>query len=120
MWVPPTANATTGNDSGRSDGSSGTRLLGEIGTRSNMPQTRFLSGLLLRVVACMLASHPQLWAAEHDDRSRPALLEAVRAADKDRVQRLLRQGADVNARTDDGTTAVMHATAVGDIELVKM
>jgi ankyrin repeat protein len=48
------------------------------------------------------------------------LLDAVRAGDKDRVQQLLRQGADVNARTEDGTTALMHATAVGDIRLVRM
>jgi ankyrin repeat protein len=48
------------------------------------------------------------------------LLAAVRAADKDRVQRLLQRGADVNARAEDGTTALMQATAVGDIRLVRM
>jgi ankyrin repeat protein len=68
----------------------------------------------------MLVCHPQLRAAETDDQSRRALLGAIRVADKDRVRNLLQRGADVHARTEDGTTAVMHATAVGDTDLLKM
>jgi ankyrin repeat protein len=62
-------------------------------------------------------------AARADEKGAPssqALLEAVRAGDKEGVRRLLRQGANVNARTEDGTTALMHATAVGDTQLLRM
>jgi ankyrin repeat protein len=63
---------------------------------------------------------PAARAEERNNPSRQALLEAIRTGDKDRVQQLLRRGADVNACTEDGTTALMHATAVGDISLVRM
>jgi ankyrin repeat protein len=68
----------------------------------------------------LLVRFPGPRTAEKDGGSRRALLEAVRAADADRVRRLLRQGADVNARGEDGTTALMQATAVADIRLVRM
>jgi ankyrin repeat protein len=71
-------------------------------------------------VACVLVEHSAPHAGEKDDATHQALVEAVRAADKDRVQQLLRHGADVNARTEDGTTALMHAMAVGDIKLVRL
>jgi ankyrin repeat protein len=76
--------------------------------------------LALSAVACVLVEHSAPRAGERDDATHQALLEAVRAGDRDRVQQLLRSGADVNARTEDGTTALMHATAVGDSKLVRM
>jgi ankyrin repeat protein len=36
------------------------------------------------------------------------------------VRRLLRHGADANARSADGITALMHATVVGDVRLVRL
>jgi ankyrin repeat protein len=48
------------------------------------------------------------------------LLDAIRAGDAARVRLLLDQGADVNARSADGTTALMHATTVGDAALVRL
>jgi ankyrin repeat protein len=59
-------------------------------------------------------------AGGRDDATCRALLEAVRTADNERVQQLLRRGADVSARSEDGTTALMHATAVGDIRMVRI
>jgi ankyrin repeat protein len=55
-----------------------------------------------------------------DGPSDQSLLAAVSAGDKEVVQRLLRQGADVNARAEDSTTALMLATAFGDIQLVNV
>jgi squalene cyclase len=69
--------------------------------------------LLFLAVASLLV-HPSAARAEKRDAPSPeALLDAVRAADKDRVQQQLRRGADVNARTEDGTTALMLATVTG-------
>jgi ankyrin repeat protein len=86
---------------------------------SNMLRAHFALGLSSLAVACVLVRPPAPRAEGGDDSSRQALLAAVRASDKDRVQELLRRGADVNARTEDGTTALMHATAVGDLGLVR-
>jgi ankyrin repeat protein len=85
-----------------------------------MLRTLFVLGSSSLVVACLLTCRSAPQAPEKDGDSSRALLEAVRAADKERVQRLLRQGADVNARTADGTTALMHAMAVGDVKQVRM
>jgi ankyrin repeat protein len=78
-----------------------------------------LSALTL-ALAGVLVGHSAARAGERGDATRQALLDAVRAGDKDRVQQLLRRGADVNARTEDGTTALMHATAVGDVRMVQV
>jgi ankyrin repeat protein len=77
----------------------------------------WLSSLAL---AGLPGCHPAPSAQGGDDTSRQALLGAVRAGDKDGVQRLLGQGADVNARAEGGTTALMYAAAVGDAKLVRM
>jgi ankyrin repeat protein len=85
-----------------------------------MLRARLLLGFSSLVVVCLLVPFPGPRTAEKDDHSRRTLLEAVRAADTDRVQQLLRQGTDVNSRDEDGTTALMHATAVADIRLVQL
>jgi ankyrin repeat protein len=77
-------------------------------------------GLSSLAVAYVLVLLSAVRAEERDGPSPRALVEAIRAADKDQVRQLLRRGADVNARTEDGTTALMHATSVGDIGLVRM
>jgi ankyrin repeat protein len=84
-----------------------------------MVRAHLLFGLSSLAVACVLVGHPALRARAGDEPSRQGLLDAVRAGDNDKVQRLLRQGADVNARAENGTTALMLATAVGDIRLVR-
>jgi ankyrin repeat protein len=71
-------------------------------------------------VACVLVRDPAGCAGDKEVPSRQALLKAVQAGDNDAVQRLLRQGADVNARAQDGTTALMYAIAVGDSKLLRM
>jgi ankyrin repeat protein len=85
-----------------------------------MDWLRFRLGLSLLAAAWGLVCLTAARAGEGGDPSRQAVLEAVRAGDKEGVRRLLRQGANVNARTEDGTTALMHATAVGDIELLRL
>src|SRR6516162_5112158 len=78
---------------------------------SKMLRAHFVLGLSSLAVACVLVLLSAARAEERNDPSRQALLEAIRAADKDRVQQLLRRGADVSACTEDGTTALMHSTA---------
>jgi ankyrin repeat protein len=85
-----------------------------------MVRTQFVLGSSSLVVAWLLACGSAPYAGDRGVRSSPTLLEAVRIGDKDSVRRLLGQGADVNARSDDGTTALMHATAVGDVELMRV
>jgi ankyrin repeat protein len=78
-----------------------------------------LLGLLLLAAAGGLIGRPAPRAGAREAPSPQALLEAVRAGDNDRAERLLRQGADGKARAEDGTTALMLATAVGDVRLVQ-
>jgi ankyrin repeat protein len=49
----------------------------------------------------------------------PTLLEAVENGDRAAALRLLAKGADPNAPGPDGTTAVMYAAAIDDVELVR-
>jgi hypothetical protein len=50
----------------------------------------------------------------------PALFAAVRAGDKAKVEQLLAQGADINAKTKDGWTAIQVAAATGNKEMVEL
>lgn len=50
--------------------------------------------------------------------SPPALIDAVRAADVATVRELVREGADVNASTGDGATALHWAAYRDDVQLV--
>jgi ankyrin repeat protein len=77
-------------------------------------------GVSALAVACVFVGHSPPRAEQGGDPARQALVEAVRAGDRDQVQKLLRRGADVDARTEDGTTALMYATSVGDIRLVQL
>lgn len=47
------------------------------------------------------------------------LVEAVDSGDLETVKNLLTDGADVNAREDDGTTALIWAARYGSLEIVK-
>jgi ankyrin repeat protein len=85
-----------------------------------MVWVRLLLGLSLFAGAWGFAPPTPVRAAESDERSSQALLEAVRAGDKEGVRRLLRDGTSANARAADGTSALMRATAVGDIELLRI
>jgi ankyrin repeat protein len=86
----------------------------------NMLRAHLILQLSSLAVACVLVLQSPPRGEERGDAWRQALLNAVKDGDKDRVERLLRRGADVNARTEDGTTALMHATVVGDISLVRL
>ena len=48
------------------------------------------------------------------------LLLAIRDGDHVRVQKLLRAGADVNARDADGTTTLMHSVIESDVKMMKL
>jgi ankyrin repeat protein len=93
---------------------------GRMTLDSNMLRAHSILVLSALAVVCVLVEYSAPTTGERDDATPQDLLAAVRAADTDRVQQLLRHGADVNSRTEDGTTALMHATAVGDIKLVRM
>jgi ankyrin repeat protein len=67
----------------------------------------------------MLVGRAALSAGAEGERSRHDFLEAVLAGDHGGVERLLRQGADVNARDEHGTSALMLATVVADLRLVQ-
>ncbi len=47
------------------------------------------------------------------------LLNAAETGDSARVEQLLKQGADVNEKKEDGTTALIRAVRKGHIEIVK-
>ena len=47
------------------------------------------------------------------------LIEAASMGDTQKVQTLLEQGTDVNAKDDDGSTALMAAATYGHIEVVQ-
>jgi hypothetical protein len=49
-----------------------------------------------------------------------SLFSAIRNGDHSQVQRLLRNGADVNAAEVDGTTALMHAAIESDEKMLRL
>ena len=59
--------------------------------------------MTLRVALAVLAALPA-WAASGD-----ALIDAARTDDQAAIAAILRQGADVNARSEDGTTSLAWA-----------
>ena len=69
--------------------------------------------LMLMLVFCSF--HPTAWSAGSVD-----LLSAIRNGDHARVDKLVREGADVNGADEDGTTALMHAVIESDIKMMKL
>jgi uncharacterized protein len=80
----------------------------------SFPRRRLQVGVV--VSAVVLCAWPTLGAYARGDLT--PLLEAVRAADKVAALELVRQGADVNSREIDGTSALHWAVHFGDAELV--
>jgi ankyrin repeat protein len=48
------------------------------------------------------------------------LIEAVKAGDMEKVEQLLEQGADVNAKGEDDVTVLMMATLTGNTDAVQV
>jgi ankyrin repeat protein len=48
------------------------------------------------------------------------LLEAAKIGDKQKVEQLLEEGADVDAKDEDGKTALMFAAFMGHEEIVEL
>jgi ankyrin repeat protein len=74
-------------------------------------------GMLLCVLFSTL-SYPT--SARPNDGSRIALISAVRIGDKARVESLLAEGADVDARDEQGYTALHYAVIRKDLEIVRV
>ena len=68
----------------------------------------------LRLALAILAILPAL------GKSAEALIDAARSDDQSAVTALVRQGADVNARSDDGTTALAWAADHSNIEIAEL
>ena len=69
--------------------------------------------LIVTIAGLWLASASLPFAAE------PTLLDAVERGDRAAALRLLSKGVNPNAPGADGTTAIMHAAANDDVELVR-
>src|SRR5262245_59625896 len=67
------------------------------------------------VLMFLLMSQAVLFAAGSAD-----LLLAVRNGDHLQVQKLLREGADVNMADSEGTTALMHSVIESDVKMMKL
>ena len=57
---------------------------------------------------------------EEKEKFNAQLIEAAKKGDKAEVERLLKAGADVNAKNNDGWTALMKASENGRKEVVEM
>ena len=70
-----------------------------------------------RLYLCLLVAGVVILAAGHPATASP-LIEAASMGDTEKVQTLLAQGADVNAKDNDGFTALMMAAVYGHIDIV--
>lgn len=71
-------------------------------------------------VADVLLNRPDLDPNSRGLNNRPVLLAYVWRDDKQRVEKLLAQGADVNARDGDGDTALHGAARGGNVEITRL
>jgi ankyrin repeat protein len=62
----------------------------------------------------LILSSPVILAADSSE-----LLIAIRSGDHAQVNKLLRAGADANAKDSDGTSALMHAVIESDVKMVQ-
>src|SRR5262249_3858658 len=71
---------------------------------------------MTQLLVLMLSMFPAvLFAADS-----PELLVAVRNGDHSQVQKLLRDGADVNTADSEGATALMHSVIESDLKMMKL
>ena len=77
-----------------------------------------------RKVKADIYSHPEITAKNKanwvDSSLNKELLEAAGKGNIQDVQRLLMEGADINARGEEGTTALLRAAFLGHTEMVKI
>jgi len=72
--------------------------------------------LRIGAFASFLISSAGAWSASDLD---AGLLEAAQTANSTSIRALLDQGADVNARTADGSTTLLYAAHFGDVESIQ-
>src|SRR2546425_378857 len=77
--------------------------------------SRIYCSVSIAIVATTLA-----YAAKNDSALNDELFRAIRANDSAAVEALLRRGAQVNSKDEDGATPLMHASINGDPGLVKV
>jgi len=75
-----------------------------------------LALILTFAIGCKTPTHMPSPSAE---KRASGLIHAAAAGDLVRVKSLIAAGADMNAKTDDGETALMLASDRGDAEVVK-
>ncbi len=82
---------------------------------------RFLPGTgVLLSVACGMCTRAAEPAVAETRPERPALIVAVERGHRPIVERLLREGADLNARTPDGVTPLYAAAFHGRTEILRL
>src|SRR5688572_28433866 len=67
-----------------------------------------------------LLNHPNLEPNSRGLNGRPALVAFVWRDQKERVEKLLARGADVNVQDNDGDTALHGAAQTGNVEVIRM
>ena len=73
-----------------------------------------------RINRCLLVAVVFILAAGFATGASMSLFEAASKGDTEKVQALLAKGADVNAKRDDGVTALMEAKKKGHKEIVQL